>query len=88
MAQFGFLSKINGKNCPYFTHRAPWRCLRVPQTAAGVAADPLPVPEGAQLLRRVLRRRQHVGVTLLLAEPAGVLKTNASRSAVRENWTE
>lgn len=41
-----------------------------PDAAAGIAALPLPVPERAQLLRRVLRRGQHVHVTLLLTQPA------------------
>lgn len=45
-----------------------------PGTTAGVSAGPLPVPEDVQLLGRVLRGRQHVQVTLLLAQPAGVLE--------------
>lgn len=45
-----------------------------PRTAAGVPAGPLPVPEEAQLLGRVLGGRQHVQVALLLTQPAGVLQ--------------
>lgn len=45
-----------------------------PGTAAGVAAGLLPVPQDVQLLGRVLRRRQHVQVAVLLTQPAGVLQ--------------
>lgn len=48
-------------------------CSVAPGTTAGVSAGLLPVPEGVQLLARVLGGRQHVQVALLLTEPAGVL---------------
>lgn len=52
-----------------------------PGTPAGVSAGLLPVPEGVQLLARVLGGRQHVQVALLLTEPAGVL-TGGRQGAV------
>lgn len=50
-----------------------------PGATAGVSAAAPPVPQEAQLLGRVLGGRQHVQVTLLLTQPAGVLRGGEGR---------
>lgn len=57
-----------------------------PGTTAGVSAGLLPVPEGVQLLARVLGGRQHVQVALLLTEPAGVLTEGRQGPSATGLW--
>ena len=45
-----------------------------PGTATGVPTGLLPAPEVTSLLRRVLWRRQHVHIALLLTQPACILE--------------